>query len=95
MSRSEIDIQALSEVIAGIQTPEEAKSFLQDLCAPNEIKAMNQRFQVMRLLCEGRVYTDIMEQTGASTATISRVKRVLDYGNGALEELIRRTQTLK
>lgn len=90
MAKKMVDIQGLSKAIAAIQTEEEAAAFLQDLCAPNELKSMSQRFTVMKLLCQDRVYTDIMEQTGASTATISRVKRVLEYGNGTLEALIQK-----
>lgn len=88
MGHKDIDIQELSKAIASLDTEEEVREFLEDLCAPNELKSMNHRFKVMSLLCEKRVYTDIMDQTGASSATISRVKRVLEYGTGTLEKTI-------
>lgn len=60
--------------------------FFQDLCSITELRAMEQRYDVARLLYEGKVYTEIVEQTGASSATISRVNRALKYGeNGLLE----------
>lgn len=63
-----------------LKTPEECYSFLMDLCTVPEINAMEQRFEVACLLEQGMIYNKILEQTGASSATISRVNRSLNYG---------------
>ena len=63
-----------------LQTEEECRNFLQDLCTVSELKAMEQRYEVAKLLDEGMVYNEILEKTGASSATISRVNRCLNYG---------------
>ena len=70
----------LFNAILQLQTEEECYQFFEDLCTVNELKAMSQRLVVAKMLSEGRVYSDIVEATGASTATISRVKRSLEYG---------------
>ena len=54
--------------------------FFDDLCTVSELQAMEQRFQVAQLLSDGLIYNDILEKTGASSATISRVNRSLQYG---------------
>ena len=61
---------------------EECMKFFDDLCTVTELQAMEQRYQVAVLLEQGLIYNDILEQTGASSATISRVNRSLQYGNG-------------
>ena len=66
--------------ILNLKTVEECYAYFEDLCTVNELKAMSQRLVVAKMLSEGRVYSDIVEVTGASTATISRVKRSLEYG---------------
>ena len=63
-----------------LQTPEECYRFFEDLCTVSELKAMEQRYEVAKLLDEGMVYNEILEKTGASSATISRVSRCLNYG---------------
>ena len=63
-----------------LQTPEECYRFFEDLCTVSELKAMEQRYEVAKLLDEGMVYHEILEKTGASSATISRVNRCLNYG---------------
>ena len=73
---SDLLYQALLEV----QDLEECRRFLQDLCTVSELKAMEQRMEVAMLLDQGLIYSDILERTGASSATISRVKRCLHYG---------------
>ena len=67
--------------ILALQTEEECQKFFDDLCTVSELQAMEQRFQVAVLLEQGLIYNDILEQTGASSATISRVNRSLQYGN--------------
>lgn len=71
---------ALFEAILSLKTIDECYQFFEDLCTVPEIKAMSQRFVVARMLSEKRVYSDVVEETGASTATISRVNRSLHYG---------------
>jgi TrpR-related protein YerC/YecD len=70
----------LYEAVLLLKTPEECYKFFADLCTVAELKAMEQRFQVAKLLSEGRIYSEILEITGASSATISRVNRSLNYG---------------
>lgn len=69
----------LYEVILKLKTKEECASFFEDLCTVKELESITQRLVVAKLLTEGKVYTDIVEKTGASTATISRVNRTLNY----------------
>lgn len=71
----------LFKAILTLHTIDECYAFFDDLCTVPEIKAMSQRFAVARMLDEGEIYTEIVEQTGASTATISRVNRALHYGS--------------
>ena len=66
--------------LLSLETPEEAYAFLEDVATIGEIKALAQRLEVSRLLSEGYTYPQIAQQTGASTATISRVKKFLEYG---------------
>ena len=68
------------QAILTLETVEECKKFFDDLCTVTELQAMEQRFQVAVLLHEGNIYNDILEKTGASSATISRVNRSLQYG---------------
>ena len=81
----------LYRAILTLKTPEECFQFLTDLCTASELKAMEQRFEVARLLEQGMIYSDILEETGASSATISRVNRSLnDYGTGAYRAVFER-----
>ena len=66
-----------------LKDTDECYDFFSDLCTVSELKAMEQRFEVAKLLNEGLIYNDILEKTGASSATISRVNRSLNYGMGA------------
>ncbi|MBQ6848735.1 MAG: TrpR-like protein, YerC/YecD [Clostridia bacterium] len=70
----------LFNAILQLKNEDECYQFFEDLCTVNELKAMSQRLVVAKMLSDGRVYSDIVEATGASTATISRVKRSLEYG---------------
>ena len=82
----------LFETIMKLKSPEECRRFFEDLCTPAELKAMEQRFDVAIYLQQGMVYLDILEKTGASSATISRVRRsMLDGGaGGVMREVILR-----
>ena len=75
---------ALYEQIVKLRDVDSCFRFFQDLCSITELRAIEQRFDVARLLYEGKVYTDIVETTGASSATISRVNRALKYGDNGL-----------
>ena len=69
---------------------DECYRFFDDLCTVPELKAMAQRFSVAKMLNEGEIYNDIVKETGASTATISRVNRSLNYGNDGYEMVFAR-----
>lgn len=70
----------LFEAILALKDQEECRAFFQDLCTVAELKAMAQRLEVAQLLDQGLIYNDILQRTGASSATISRVNRALQYG---------------
>ena len=70
----------LFDAILQLQNQEECYMFFEDLCTVQELKALSQRLVVAKMLSDGRVYSDIVKATGASTATISRVNRSLEYG---------------
>ena len=74
------DVDFLFDAILQLRTREECYMLFEDLCTVQEMKALSQRLVVAKMLSEGRVYSEIVKTTGASTATISRVKRSLDYG---------------
>jgi len=76
-------MENLLRAVLSLNTMEECYAFFEDLCTVMELKSMAQRFEVARLLSEGHVYGDVVKTTGASTATISRVNRALNYGNDA------------
>lgn len=80
----------LYQAILALETPEECRAFFQDLCTVAELRAMAQRLEVAQLLDEGLIYNDILQRTGASSATISRVNRSLNYGTGAYAQLFAR-----
>ncbi len=80
----------LYKAIMKLETIEECKKFFDDLCSVSELRAMEQRFQVAELLNQGMIYNDILERTGASSATISRVNRSLRYGNDGYEVVFKR-----
>jgi TrpR-related protein YerC/YecD len=74
--------QALYKAIAAIKTEEEAKNFFEDLCTPNEIQAMADRWRVVALIKSGKSYRQIYEETGVSVTTVGRVARCLLLGKG-------------
>jgi TrpR-related protein YerC/YecD len=83
------------KAILTLQDVDECIRFFDDLCSVTELKAMEQRFQVAELLNQGLVYNDILEQTGASSATISRVNRSLQYGADGYEIVFARLKELE
>ena len=74
--------ERLYRAILALETEEECYAFFQDLCTIAALRSMEQRYEVATLLSEGMVYSDILERTGASSATISRVNRALLNGTG-------------
>ena len=80
----------LFEAILALRDQEECRAFFQDLCTVAELKALAQRMEVAQLLDQGFIYNDILQRTGASSATISRVNRSLNYGTGAYAQLFAR-----
>ena len=77
----ELNVEFLFQVILKLETMEECYAFFEDLCTVPELKALSQRILVAKMLSEHKVYSEIVEKTGASTATISRVNRSLSYGS--------------
>ena len=78
MQPKDHDTDALARALLTLQTPQEVRAFLDDLCTPSELRAFAERFRVARLLDEGQMsYRDISERTGASTTTVTRVARFL------------------
>ena len=80
----------LYRAIATLQNEEECFAFFQDICSNNEMLSMEQRFRVAQMLEEGRTYLEIQEETSASTATISRVGKVLNEGTGVIARVLDR-----
>ncbi len=73
-------VDHLFDAVLKLETKEECYAFFEDVCTINELLALSQRYEVAKMLREGRTYLDIANKTGASTATISRVNRSLNYG---------------
>ncbi|NLZ39266.1 MAG: hypothetical protein GX893_06635 [Firmicutes bacterium] len=83
-------IDLLFEAILLLETEEECYRFFEDICTIGEIKALAQRLQVAKMLYDGMTYQQIETETGASTATISRIKRYLQYGAGGYRLVLER-----
>lgn len=84
------ELDRLFDGILKLNTREECYAFFEDLCTMNELLSMAQRLEVAKMLVEHRTYIDIADQTGASTATISRINRTLNYGNDGYELVLDR-----
>ena len=82
----------LYKAILLLKTEEECYDFFQALCTVSELRAMEQRFEVATLLHGGMIYNDILERTGASSATISRVNRSLSLGVGGYDKVFERME---
>ncbi len=78
-------VDHLFDAVLVLENKEECYSFFEDLCTVNELLSLSQRFEVATMLRAGKTYMEIAEKTGASTATISRVNRSLNYGNDGYE----------
>ncbi|MCI1722067.1 MAG: YerC/YecD family TrpR-related protein [Lachnospiraceae bacterium] len=75
------EVDELFDAILTLKTREECYKFFEDVCTVNELLSLSQRLEVAKMLRDRQTYLDISEKTGASTATISRVNRSLNYGN--------------
>ena len=84
----------LYKAILQLRDEEECYAFFQDLCTVSELRSMEQRFEVASLLDDGMIYNDILERTGASSATISRVNRALHYGADGYQQVLPRIRPL-
>ena len=87
--------EEMYKAILTLETVEECIKFFDDLCSVTELRAMEQRYQVASLLNEGMIYNEILEKTGASSATISRVNRSLQYGADGYEIAFTRLKALE
>lgn len=84
----------LFEAVLQLRTVEECYMFFEDVCTITELKALAQRFHVARMLKKGKTYSEIVEETGASSATISRVNRCIHYGADGYNLIIGRLEQL-
>lgn len=83
-------VNELFEAVLTLENKEECFDFFEDVCTVNELLSLAQRFEVAKMLKEGHTYMEVAEQTGASTATISRVNRSLNYGKDGYEMVFSR-----
>lgn len=89
---SDESIKMLYKAIVSIKNEEECESILEDLCTVTEIQAMAQRLEVAKMLRENKPYTEIVDATRASSTTVSRVSRCLNYGNGGYSMVLGRIE---
>ena len=85
-------VDALFDAIVTLKGKEECYTFFEDVCTINELLSLSQRFEVAKMLREQKTYLEIAEKTGASTATISRVNRSLNYGNDGYDMVLKRME---
>lgn len=88
-------VDHLFDAVLYLENREECYSFFEDLCTVNELLSLSQRFEVASMLKSGKTYMEIAEKTGASTATISRVNRSLNYGNDGYDMIFSRMDSQK
>ncbi len=89
----EEDLQALAKAFLLLKTEEECTAFLKDVCTYQELRVLSQRLHVARLLRKQYVFHEIVQETGASTATISRVNRTLRDSTGGYQTVLERMKT--
>ena len=88
-------VEKLFQAILTLKTEEECKRFFEDICTVKEMQEIAQRLSVADMLSKKKVYNEIARETGASTATISRVNRCLSYGSGGYELVLERLSESK
>lgn len=86
-------VDRLFDAVLCLSTREECYNFFEDLCTVNELLSLSQRFEVASMLKDKRTYLEIADKTGASTATISRVNRSLNYGNDGYDMIFERLKS--
>ena len=84
-----VNSQELYRAILSLESEDECRRFVKELCTISELRAREQRYDVAVLLDQGLVYSDILERTGASSATISRVNKALNYGEEGYKDVLR------
>ncbi|HBL41362.1 MAG TPA: TrpR-like protein, YerC/YecD [Ruminococcaceae bacterium] len=90
--RDDSNIEFMLKAVLQLKNMDECYDFFSDLCTMPELKSMSQRIVVAKMLSQGRVYSEIVKETGASTATISRVNRSLLYGCNGYESVFERLE---
>jgi len=88
-------VDFLFDAVLCLKDKEECYKFFEDICTVNELLSLSQRFEVAKMLRDEKTYLDIAEKTGASTATISRVNRSLNYGNDGYDMVFARMKDKK
>ena len=83
-------VDHLFQAVLSLESVQECYAFFEDVCTVNELLSLSQRYEVAKMLREKKTYLEIAEQTGASTATISRVNRSLNYGNDGYDMIFER-----
>lgn len=91
-TRRNHDTNALFQAILSLSTVEDCSLFFEDLFTMHELEAMTQRWSVARMLHQGRTYQSVVAETGASSATISRVNRCLQYGRGGYKAALKASE---
>ncbi|MDD7795749.1 YerC/YecD family TrpR-related protein [Clostridium sp. 'White wine YQ'] len=86
------EMDFLMKAILSLKDEEECYRFFEDICTINEIKAIEQRLQVAKMLKDGKTYTEVAKKTGASTATISRVNKCINYGSDGYNIVLKRIE---
>ena len=86
------EVDNFFQAVLKLQNEEECYAFFEDVCTVNELLSISQRYEVARMLRMGKTYLEISEKTGASTATISRVNRSLNYGSDGYDLVFRRLE---
>lgn len=84
------EVEQLFKAILSLEDVKECYDFFEDVCTINELLSLSQRFEVAKMLREKKTYLDIAEKTGASTATISRVNRSLNYGTDGYDKIFKK-----
>lgn len=84
------EVDHLFDAVMSLENADECYAFFEDICTVNELHSLAQRLQVAKMLRENHTYLEIAEKTGASTATISRVNRSLNYGNDGYDMVFKR-----
>ncbi len=90
--KKKTDFKDFYKAVITLKEESECQRFFDDVCTIQELEALAQRFEVARLLLEGKSYIDINKETGASTATICRVSKCLNYGDGGYKTVIDRLE---